>query len=206
MKSCPQCHQSYEDENLNFCLNDGTALTAAGQAPTILMPSSPPTEFQSAAPTQWQQPVQQSQPSGKKSKSWIWVLLLFGLLLLLCGGGVGGLLLLRLNQSNANTDSSTPSLFESPDSEPPTSSSTSQQKKKESGNVTMANYERLRNGMSRSEVESILGGKGTELSSSSGAGMSFAVIQWEKEDFKSIIVTFQNDKIMSKTQVGLGND
>ncbi len=205
MKSCPQCHQSYDDENLNFCLNDGTALTAAGQAPTILMPSPPPTEFQAAAPTQWQQPVPQAPPSGKKSKAWIWVLLVLGLLLLLCGGGVGGFLLFRLNQAGVNTDKSTPSLFETPESEPPTFPSTSQQKKKGSGNVTMANYERLRNGMSRSEVEIILGGKGTELSSSSGGGMNFAVIQWEKEDFKSIIVTFQNDKIMSKTQVGLGD-
>jgi hypothetical protein len=57
--------------------------------------------------------------------------------------------------------------------------------------------------MPRSEVESILGGKGTEISSSTGGGMRFSVNKWEGEKFKSIILSFKNDKIMTKSQVGL---
>ena len=36
----------------------------------------------------------------------------------------------------------------------------------------MANYKRIKTGMSRAEVENILGGKGKQISSSSGGGMS----------------------------------
>lgn len=67
----------------------------------------------------------------------------------------------------------------------------------------MDNYNRLKTGMPRAEVENILGGKGSEVSSSSGGGMRFSVNKWEGENFRSIILTFRNDKIMSKLQVGL---
>ncbi len=38
MKVCPNCNQTYTDENLNFCLNDGALLEAAESEP-------PPTVF-----------------------------------------------------------------------------------------------------------------------------------------------------------------
>lgn len=38
MKICPNCSQTYTDETLNFCLNDGTALTEKDSEP-------PPTVF-----------------------------------------------------------------------------------------------------------------------------------------------------------------
>ena len=38
MKICPNCKQTYTDENLNFCLNDGSLLEAAESDP-------PPTVF-----------------------------------------------------------------------------------------------------------------------------------------------------------------
>ncbi|MFN0279688.1 MAG: hypothetical protein ACKVRN_13985 [Pyrinomonadaceae bacterium] len=69
--------------------------------------------------------------------------------------------------------------------------------------LTMAKYQQLSIGMPRSEVENILGSKGTEMSSSSGGGMRFSVNKWDGENFKAIILTFKNDKIMSKSQVGL---
>jgi hypothetical protein len=42
MKSCPKCKQSYEDNQLYFCLNDGEMLVAANSqaAPTIFMDAS----------------------------------------------------------------------------------------------------------------------------------------------------------------------
>ena len=69
--------------------------------------------------------------------------------------------------------------------------------------VTMEKYKQLSIGQPRSEVERILGGRGTEISSSTGGGMSFSVNKWEGEGYKSIILSFKNDKIMSKSQVGL---
>jgi hypothetical protein len=67
----------------------------------------------------------------------------------------------------------------------------------------MAKYNQLSVGQARSEVERILGGKGEEISRSKGGGVSFSVNKWEGDDFKSIILSFKNDKIMSKSQVGL---
>ena len=69
--------------------------------------------------------------------------------------------------------------------------------------LTMAKYDQIKIGTPRSEVERILGGKGTEVSSSSGGGMRFSVNKWEGDDFKSIILSFKNDKVMTRSQVGL---
>lgn len=71
--------------------------------------------------------------------------------------------------------------------------------------VTKAKYDQLTIGMDRSKVEEILGGKGTEVSSSKGGNMRFSVNKWVGENYKSIILSFKNDKIMTKSQVGLDN-
>ena len=69
--------------------------------------------------------------------------------------------------------------------------------------VTMDKYNQIKIGTSRSDVERILGGKGTEISNSVGGGVRFSVNKWEGEKYKSIILSFKNDKVMSKSQVGL---
>lgn len=69
--------------------------------------------------------------------------------------------------------------------------------------LSMEKYNRIKVGMPRSEVENTLGGKGTEISSSVGGGVRFSVNKWEGENFQSIILSFRNDKVMSKSQVGL---
>ncbi|MEQ1923696.1 MAG: hypothetical protein ABL952_14410, partial [Pyrinomonadaceae bacterium] len=38
MKICPRCQKTYSDDNLNFCLEDGSVLTQAAAEP----PQSPP--------------------------------------------------------------------------------------------------------------------------------------------------------------------
>ena len=204
MKICPQCRKTYEDSNLNFCLDDGSALNAIEQAaPTVMMPGAGETGTQPAAPqTQWQTPMQQAQQPRKSSKAWIWVLLILGVLALLCGGGVvGGFLFLRNKQQaviNEWPDFPTPSTSTSP-----SFSSTPLKSGESESYLTLENYNRLKIDMNRSEVENILGGKGVEISSSSAAGMRFSVDKWEGDNFKSIILTFKNDKIMSKIQYGL---
>lgn len=91
-----------------------------------------------------------------------------------------------------------------PTSTPTSSSPTSTTESTKGGyDLTMEKYNKLKIGMPRSEVENTLGGKGTEISSSTGGGVRFSVNKWEGERFKSIILSFKNDKIMSKSQVGL---
>jgi hypothetical protein len=61
MKQCPVCKKIYEDENLNFCLNDGEMLLMMGQAPAPARYSddSPPTvllnEPRVTNPASWNQ-------------------------------------------------------------------------------------------------------------------------------------------------------
>jgi hypothetical protein len=96
MKICPTCRKTYPDDGLNFCLDDGSVLTLAGPEPpaTVMMHAPPPTSPSvNTAPgagafqTSWdrQQPNYTMQP--KKSRTWLWVVGIFGILLLLCGGG-----------------------------------------------------------------------------------------------------------------------
>lgn len=45
MKRCPQCHQTYTDETLKFCRNDGASLQASGSFPaessdTLILPAA----------------------------------------------------------------------------------------------------------------------------------------------------------------------
>jgi hypothetical protein len=100
MKVCPRCRKTYTDENLNFCLEDGSVLTqAAATAPPATeqvlinqtrMPAPP---NQPGAQPGWGSAPQQfsMQPPAKKgSKTWVWVVGILGLLVLVCGGGMVG--------------------------------------------------------------------------------------------------------------------
>lgn len=98
-----------------------------------------------------------------------------------------------------NKRSSTPPPSATPSS--PTSSPSTPSKG--DYDVTMAKYDQIKIGTPRSDVERILGGKGTEISNSVGGGVRFSVNKWEGEKYKSIILSFRNDKVMSKSQVGL---
>ena len=117
---------------------------------------------------------------------------LIGVILIVLGCNCGDKL-----KELANKDKSTPR------PSPSSSNSTSPVTRKGDYELSMDQYNRLKVGMARSEAESILGGKGSEISSSSGGGMRFSVNKWEGDNFRSIILSFRNDKIMTKSQVGL---
>lgn len=109
MKICPKCSQSYTDDNLNFCLNDGEYLQAVGDdaPPTVLL--DPPRitnqtnwqQYQSPSavpPAKWQNQPQnvQNQPFGAQNLSSTkdqtlptvsLVLGILSLLLICCYGG-----------------------------------------------------------------------------------------------------------------------
>lgn len=69
--------------------------------------------------------------------------------------------------------------------------------------VTLGKYERVKIGMNRSDVENILGGKGTEYYSGEGGGVAFVSVKWTGEKYKTVLVSFRNNKVTSKSQVGL---
>jgi len=72
MKQCPRCHQTYSDDQLNFCLEDGEMLSSFVQErpvtrygddspPTVMLkeprptnPSNWPSPATAAPPAQWQ--------------------------------------------------------------------------------------------------------------------------------------------------------
>ncbi len=110
MKICPTCRRTYEDDGLNFCLEDGSVLRLAHSdaAPTVVMNQARPT---SPSPThggtQTGRDVQNAgsysmQPKKKSSKAWIWVVGIFALLILLCGGGFAGFFLYVASVANSN--------------------------------------------------------------------------------------------------------
>jgi hypothetical protein len=147
MKVCPRCQKTYSDDNLNFCLEDGTVLTAATAAPPpdtvyeprpMQPPAAPPQAAQGSQPGSqpaWNvAPQNYSMQPKKSSKTWVWVLLILGLVVLLCGGGIVGAVFWAASQAdkvansidtNKNT-TSTPSTDRS--TNPTTSDRTSVEK------------------------------------------------------------------------------
>lgn len=115
MKICPRCQKTYLDDNLNFCLEDGSVLSQATQTmqnppPTVMIGDPRPTQPQPqfgppGSPAGWNTPQQYStQPPKKASKMWVWVLLILGTVFLVCGGGFAGLIFLGLNADKTTTE------------------------------------------------------------------------------------------------------
>lgn len=113
MKVCPRCQKTYQDDNLNFCLEDGSVLTqAAGQQMPQTMSVNEPRataqpqqpQSQQGAQGAWNVPPQgqaySMQPQKKSSKTWLWVLLILGTVVVLCGGGFGALIYIGSQMEN----------------------------------------------------------------------------------------------------------
>lgn len=119
MKICPTCRKTYADDNLNFCLEDGSVLTfgSSDPPPTVMMgsarPTDPATAFNSVPNTGIQStfghpsPQAYSMQQPKKSKAWLWIVGMVGIILLLCGGGFAGLVFIGMqsdrNQNGGNS-------------------------------------------------------------------------------------------------------
>ncbi len=114
MKICPRCQKTYTDDNLNFCLEDGSVLTQRASDPfpeTLVVnepriTQAPSNPSQPAQPGAWNTaPQQYSMQPKKSSKTWVWVVLLLGMIALLCGGGLVGFFFWAANlpEKAANT-------------------------------------------------------------------------------------------------------
>ncbi len=128
MKICPQCRQSYDDDGLNFCLNDGSVLNQApsSEAKTVYFEAARKTsEYgvsqQAQPPAVWQgqQQMQPQQFSGvapytvNRDKSLPIISLLLGIfsVLLMCFVigipiGLGAIITGGLAIRNENNDPS----------------------------------------------------------------------------------------------------
>ena len=114
MKRCPTCNRNFEDNNLSFCLDDGTPLaTVPEQEETVVSSSSrhgsepPPTE--QYVPRDWNSPAYQPPrsdvpPVKTRRRVWPWVLGIgLALLLGLVGLGiVAAVMLPRMLSPNSN--------------------------------------------------------------------------------------------------------
>lgn len=104
MKICPKCGTTYQDETLNFCLEDGSVLnrqegSASEPPPTVMMQEVSPTVDQAQTPvTSPQESPQAYVPQytmpRKRSRTWIWVVLALFAVVTVCGGGIVGLIAL----------------------------------------------------------------------------------------------------------------
>ena len=88
-------------------------------------------------------------------------------------------------------------------SQRPTTTSTPTPEPTRRSGVTMKDYEKLETGMSYSEVVKILGDSGKEVSSGEAAEGRTVTFVWGGDQLGSISVTFQNDRLIQKSQYGL---
>lgn len=92
MKICPTCKRSYADDLLNFCLDDGSVLTTAGNPagniyvnqarPTAVTPPTPNTADMNYGLTPTAVPA-----PARSRRGGLWAIGILAVLLLLCGGG-----------------------------------------------------------------------------------------------------------------------
>ncbi len=115
MKRCPTCNKTFTDQNLSFCIDDGTPLLAVaeGADETTVVSPHPPIGDQNAEtkpyePRDWQrdyQPPGSFQPAGTKRRVWPWVVGIGGAFLLgIVGLGIVlALMVPKMVRNNANT-------------------------------------------------------------------------------------------------------
>jgi Domain of unknown function (DUF4440) len=131
MKHCPKCNRTYNDESLNFCLEDGAPLVAASgrrahSEQTLVSPSLstggsrsvlPPTEAYNQLPggPTWSPSQSQSLPAPylgatKQRKVWPWIVAVIAILLIGGVAAVVGIVLMpSVLHSSPNSNRVTPS-------------------------------------------------------------------------------------------------
>lgn len=106
----------------------------------------------------------------------------------------------------ANKDdgpSPSPAASSSPEKSPSSASSPKASSSSDAAGITQANYDRIDNGMSRKEVEDILGGAGERVSSSQIGKTKIESWKWAGKNYAFIFVNFTNDKVTFKSEANL---
>jgi len=135
MKRCPTCNKTFTDQNLSFCIEDGTpllAITDGADETTVVSPHPAKTdqsaETEAYVPRDWQrdyQPPGSFQPAGKKRRVWPWVVGIGGAFLLgIVGLGIVlALMVPKMVRNNANTSNAN-TIAERPNSNANTNAAT----------------------------------------------------------------------------------
>ncbi|MGI5932565.1 MAG: DUF3862 domain-containing protein [Eubacterium sp.] len=79
----------------------------------------------------------------------------------------------------------------------------SKQDKTPTAEITGKNFKKIKTGMSYKEVLKIIGKKGKLISTSETNGTKTNAYQWRTGSSGTVVIIFQNNKVMSKTQVGV---
>ncbi len=69
--------------------------------------------------------------------------------------------------------------------------------------VTKDEYQKIKTGMTYSEVVAIIGAEGEEMSSSGEGRFRTIMFMWQNTSGSNMTVMFQNDKLNTKAQFGL---
>ena len=69
--------------------------------------------------------------------------------------------------------------------------------------VTKSEYEKVSEGMSYSQVRAIIGCDGEEMSHSDYSGISTIMYSWKNSNGSNMIVMFQDDRLINKSEFGL---
>lgn len=113
MKRCPTCNRNYTDQNLSFCIEDGTPLVPVDEAPS----SSGIAQTETDDKGSWSGPAYTPPsyiPKTERRRVWPWVLGIFAFLFIgLLGLGIAGAVFLPRwieqagSNSNANANTQT---------------------------------------------------------------------------------------------------
>lgn len=71
--------------------------------------------------------------------------------------------------------------------------------------VTLGGYRQLYRGISYEEAVGVLGCSGEEVSCADLAGLTTVIYEWQGGFISNMNATFQNDRLISKAQLGLGD-
>lgn len=101
--------------------------------------------------------------------------------------------------------SPSPSATKSDDSKSDNKSDNKTDKKTDSAStgVSKASFNKMRNGMTRDEVNEIIGFDGTEITSNEGGGKVFSSYKWEGKNYAIITAVFEDDILTSKYEANL---
>lgn len=206
MKTCLKCNKKYEF-NMSFCLDDGSPLVIDNDAQTIEKLENADRDESNTSPnhprvTSHQARVESpgTAPTSAPRRSYLGIIVgifALGSFLMITIGIAGGLW--WYVQTREISD---------PNMRPETREDDSQPKVptpvvKITGAVTMENYKKIKTGMTYKEVVEIFGEEGEEMSSVDVAGYKTETFMWKSGTFTNVTLTFQNEKLMSKFQMGL---